>query len=363
MASPLPNNQPLLWRIQSNKYQSLIDGKDAYEQIWVEPEDVHKTMFTTPDGTMVSEVMQQGDTNAGATYQSLMNVLLAEGIGKYWDVFLDDIIVYTDTVEEDVQRMKDPKKMQFLAKNLHVLGHYIDEKGIKMDPDKVDNVMGWKVPTSKDQIQAFLGAVGYLAPNCEGIRIPMGVLTQCTAGTKPWKWDHTAQRAFDEVKATVHKWRDHHRVAINYAKDAPPINLTTDASCTGASGVVSQGEDLHTAPVIAFWSGKFTSAQQNYPVHEMELLAIKESLNKFRHLLYTDHKSLEHFKTQRNLSGRQMQWSEVFGEFDYKIKYIPGETNKLADALSWVYEGDAPGTVRAASKYITMDDEEGDISA
>ncbi|KAG8726965.1 hypothetical protein FRC11_014133, partial [Ceratobasidium sp. 423] len=72
---------------------------------------------------------------------------------------------------------------------------------------------------------------------------------------------------------------------------------------------------------------------------------------------------LEHFKTQQGLSGRQMRWAEVFGEFDYEIKYIPGEKNKLANALSRLYEGDAPGTVQAESKYVPTDEEDGGISA
>ncbi|KEP45264.1 Pol polyprotein/retrotransposon, partial [Rhizoctonia solani 123E] len=233
---------------------------------------------------MVSEVMQQGDTNASATYQSLMNILLEKGRGKYWDVFLDDIVVYTDTIEEHIARMHElfdilhceklylsNGKFQFLVPELQILGHVIDKEGIRMDPNKVDSVLKWKVPTTKEQIMAFLGAVGYLAPNCEGIRVPMGVLSGRSAANKHWNWDHTAQRAFDEVKSIVQKHRDTHRVAIDYSKEAQPINLVTDASCTGASGVLLQGKDLDKALIITFWSGKFMSTQQNYAVHELEL--------------------------------------------------------------------------------------------
>ncbi|CUA78236.1 Transposon Ty3-I Gag-Pol polyprotein [Rhizoctonia solani] len=377
LASPLPDQADILWRVQKHKYQSLIDGKDAYEQIRVEPEDVPNTLFITPDGTMVSEVMQIGDTNASATYQSLMNVLLEKGRGKYWDVFLDDIVVYTDTIEEHVQRMHElfnilrreklylsTGKIQILVPELQILGHVIDKNGIRMDPDKVDSMLKWKVPTTKEQIMAFLGAVGYLAPNCEGVRIPMGVLSSRSASNKHWNWDHTAQRAFDEVKSIVQKHHETHHVALDYSKEAPPINLVTDACLTGASGVLSQGKDISTAKVVVFWSGKFTSTQQNYAVHELELLAIKESLDQFRHLLvgtnfriYTDHRALEHFKTQKDLSLQQVRWSHVFNKFDFDIIYIPGETNKLADTLSRLYENEQPGTVCAQSEYVQDRDE------
>ncbi|QRV77164.1 Pol polyprotein/retrotransposon [Ceratobasidium sp. AG-Ba] len=376
LASPLPDIDNILMEVSRHPYRSLIDGKDAYEQIRVIPEHVERTLFMTPNGTMVSHVMQQGDCNAGATYQSLMNHIFAEFIGKFMYVYLDDIIVFSDTAEEHERHIKmifdvlrkeklylSPKKMQLFAERLEILGHVITSEGIQMDPHKVDAVEKWKVPTSKEQLMSFIGAVGYLAPNCADIRIPMAVLSKRAAATQPWRWEATEHRAFAEVKNIVAKHRDSKRVALDYSPGAPPINLTTDACCTGASGVVSQGEDLKTAKVAAFWSGKFTATQQNYPVHEQELLAIKESLERFKHLLqgvkvrvFTDHKALEFFATQKNLSARQTRWMEKISEFDIDVKYIPGETNVLADALSRMYSNEPIGAVRHPTEYVTDPD-------
>ncbi|QRV79630.1 Transposon Ty3-I Gag-Pol polyprotein [Ceratobasidium sp. AG-Ba] len=380
VASPLPDIQEILWKVSQYKYRTLIDGKDAYEQIRVEPEDVEKTLFSTPSGTMISRVMQIGDTNATATYQSLMNHLFKHAIGVYMHVFLDDIVIFTNGLEEHVQRVREvfevlrrekfflsPKKMQFLAEKLEILGHIVDSKGIQMDPHKVDSVMNWKVPNTKEQLMSFLGAVGYLAPNCAGIRIPMGLLTSRGSVHKHWNWDATAQRAFEEIKEIVNKWRDHHRVAINYSKGAPPINLVTDASLTGASGILSQGEDPRTAKIAMFWSGKFTATQQNYPVHELELYAIRESLEKFQYQLYgtkfriyTDNKSLVHLMTQKNLSPRQARWLEFINEFYFDIIHITGEENKVADALSRMYADEPEGMVRAKSEYLKEDEDSED---
>jgi hypothetical protein len=99
-------------------------------------------------------------------------------------------------------------KMQFFAKRLKILGHLIDDKGIMMDPHKVDCVLNWKTPTSKDLLASFLGAVGYLADDCDGIRIPMGVLTPLSGANKVWRWGHTKQRAFEEIKNVVSRWRE-----------------------------------------------------------------------------------------------------------------------------------------------------------
>ena len=252
--------------------------------------------------------------------------------------------------------------MNFFARKLKILGHVIDEHGIAMDPHKVDAVAKWKTPTNKSLLSSFLGAVGFLAPDCEGIRIPMGVLAPLTSASKGWLWTDTHQRAFDQVKAIVQKWRDSRWIALDYSEDAPPINLVTDASLTGASGYISQGDDLASARVATFWSGKFNSAQQNYPVHEQELLAIVESLKRFRGLLHgakfricTDHEALKHFMTQKDLSGRQNRWLDVLNEFDFTIRYIPGELNVLADALSRIYSAEPAGVERATSEYVEED--------
>lgn len=106
LASPLPDIETILRNISSHPYRSLLDGKDACEQIHIVPEDVHKTLFATPDGTMISHVMQIGDCNAGATYQSLMNHIFGPYIGSFMDVYLDDIVIYSDSPSEHMKHVK-----------------------------------------------------------------------------------------------------------------------------------------------------------------------------------------------------------------------------------------------------------------
>ncbi|QRV80827.1 Transposon Ty3-G Gag-Pol polyprotein [Ceratobasidium sp. AG-Ba] len=295
LTSPLPIIEDILAVVCKYKYKTLLDGKDAYEQIRIEPKDVPRSLFHTPMGTMVSLVMQQGDCNACATYQTLVCHIFSAYIGVFMFVYLDDLIIFSNTIEEHVKHIRlvfdvlrkqklflSPNKMQFFASELAILGHIIDSKGIRMDPHKFDSIMNWKVPTSKDQIASFLGALCYLAPNCEGIRIPMAVLSKRSSGTEPFRWGGTEERAFRQCQDIVERFRNHHRVSIKYGKETDPIYLITDASLTGGSGFISQGEDWKTAPVAAFWSGKFDNAQRNYPVTDRELLAIVASLKKFQ---------------------------------------------------------------------------------
>ena len=374
MASPLPDQQDILMNICRHRYRTLIDGKDAYESIRIAPEDVDKTLFNTPDGTMVSNVMQQGDCNAPATYQTLMNHLFSEYIGKFVEPYLDDIVVYSDTLEEHVQHVRivldilrknrlylsTLDKLHFFATDLPILGHRVDSKGIRMDPHKVDQIIKWKTPTNKDLLLQFIGAAGYLAGNCPNLRIDSAVLSTLTSAGKKWRWGPTEQRAFESMKENIQRYRDLHRVGIDYHTNLEerPVNLIVDASQTGGGGVITQGT-MHQFDIIVFWSGKFNKAQQNYPVHERELLAIVESLKRYRHLLmgitfniYTDHKPIEYLMTQKQMSARQQRWVDVLSDFSFNIRYIPGETNVFADALSRLYSNEPNGIVRAESEYI-----------
>ncbi|THH27321.1 hypothetical protein EUX98_g6860 [Antrodiella citrinella] len=367
----------ILRRMACRPYRSL-DGKDAYEQIRVEPEHVERTAMTTPDGNMMSLVMQQGDCNAVATYQTLMNHIFGPYIGRFMDVYLDDIVIYSDTLEEHIKHVRiiidmlrreelylSSSKLNFLTSEVKVLGRIVDSHGIRMDPDKVDTVLNWKVPTNKELLRGFLGSVGYLADDIATVRIPMGILTSLTGATTNFQWDFTHQRAFDEIKRLLHEHREHRRVPLEYSGDAPPIWLVTDGSLGGIAGVITQGTDWRTGRVAAFFSAKLSSAQMNYPVHEIEMLAGVEAMQRHRDILLgcaftwvTDHKGLTHFLAQRNLSGRQARWLEKISEFNFQVEYVPGVENVLADALSRIYSNDSPGTVRAASEYVQYDDDE-----
>jgi hypothetical protein len=161
-------------------------------------------LFATPDGTMVSLVMQIGDCNASATYQLLMNHIFSDYISMFMDVYLDDIVIYSDTPEDHVKHVKlvmdqlrenkfflSSHKLQFFKDKLHILGHVIDAEGIQMDPVKVDTILNWKTPTNKALALSFIGSVGYLASGCMDVRIPMQPIQRVAAPTTIWRWTPT----------------------------------------------------------------------------------------------------------------------------------------------------------------------------
>ncbi|KAJ3514053.1 hypothetical protein NLJ89_g2594 [Agrocybe chaxingu] len=190
----------------------------------------------------------------------------------------------------------------------------------------------------------------------------MAVLHGLTGDTVSFRWGYTEQRAFEDVKRLVHLARSHNRVPLNYSEKAPKIWMVTDGCSTGVAGLISQGDDWRTAKIAAFYSAKLNSAQQNYPVHEIEMLAGIETMLRHRDLLQgakftwvTDHKGLIHLLHQKNLSGRQARWCEKISEFDFNIMYVPGIENVVADALSRLYSNDTEGTIRTQSEYTYFD--------
>ena len=187
--SPLPDMDGILRRVARTKHRSVIDLQNAFEQIRIDPHDVENSAMATPDGPMLSEVLQQGDCNAPATFQTVMNDLFAPYLGRFVDIYLDDVMVYSDNLEDHVRYVKlvidilrrekfylTERKLNFLCKEVKILGRIVDDDGIRMDPDKVDALVRWKTPTNRDLLRGFLGAAGFLADDIDRIQVPMGIL-------------------------------------------------------------------------------------------------------------------------------------------------------------------------------------------
>ena len=194
MTTPLPSIEAILMRMARCKHRSLMDMNTAYEQMRIIPEHVHRSTMATPDGNMDSEVMQIGDCNTPSSWQVLMNHIFSPYIGIFMDVYLDDIVIYSNSIEDHIKHIRmvlqtlhqsrlylSCHKVHLFTKELRILGRIINDQGIKMEPSKVDKVINWKVPTTRDLLRGFLGSVGYLADDIASIQIPMGILHGLTS--------------------------------------------------------------------------------------------------------------------------------------------------------------------------------------
>ena len=354
------------------KIRSKIDFSDAYEQIRVEPSDVHKTAFTTVYGTYVSNIMQQGDCNAPSTFQRNMNQIFHDYIGIFLHVYLDDIFIYSNKVEEHQKHLElvfarirehqfylREDKCKLFADRIDCLGHVVDEKGLHADADKLAKIHEWNRPRNYNDVQRFLGLVQYLAhflPDISAYTSPLAGMTQ--NGT-PFCWKPLHEKCFQMIKHVCCKTPILR--PIDPAKDEP-IWVICDASVFGVGTMYGQGPSWQTCWLAGFMSKKFTDAQWNYRVFEHETLAILEALLKwedkllgYRIHVVTDHRALEFFKTQLHLSSRQTRWMEYLARFDFDIRYIKGTLNKAADALSRYYKHNYWVEVPEIRDYVNAD--------
>ena len=195
-AYPLPRVDDLLDTLQlaGSRLLSTLDLISGYWQVEIHPGDMEKTAFCTPEGLYKFNVMPLGLCNGPATFQRLMNLLLA---GIQWSsclVYLDDIIVMGKTFQDHLrylsqvfQRLIDAKlkfkvqKCSFCQESVQFFGHIVSANGLAADPAKVQRVVDWPIPTTKREVQQFLGLISYyrrFIENCAQIAKPLHQLTE-----------------------------------------------------------------------------------------------------------------------------------------------------------------------------------------
>ena len=182
---------------------------------------------------------------------------------------------------------------------------------MEADEGKADRICNWPTPQSAKQVQSFLGLVRYLAnflPALATHTMTLDELTKKECDKQFPKWTDAHQNAFDNIKRLATSPECLTTIDPTLMPKHK-IFVTTDASDTGSGAVLSFGPSHEQARPVAYDSRSFKGAELNYPVHEKELLAIVRALSKwctellgYQFEVWTDHRTLEHFKSQRDLS-------------------------------------------------------------
>ncbi|KAJ9518314.1 hypothetical protein QJQ45_010218 [Haematococcus lacustris] len=344
---PLPRIDDLFDKLAGCTVFSSLDLQAGYHQIRIPAEDVPKTAFRTPDGHYQYKVLCFGLTNAPATFQRVMNDSFADVINDCALVYLDDILVMSKTVDEHfvhLRRVLDLlrkhkffaklSKCEFMKTALKFLGHIVSDRGVAVDPDKIQSITTWPVPNSLTALQRFLGAANFVRKfvhNFSALAAPLTDLTGKEGLKYNWKhWPDDKLQAFHALKHAVSK------VPLLRIPDiSKPFQVYCDASLQGVGAVLMQ--DGHP---LAYLSKKLSPAEKNYSTGEQELLAIVTACKEWRcylegvpFTLYTDHRPLVALPNQKTLSRRQTRWMELLSRYTFTIEYLPGAVNP-ADPLS-----------------------------
>jgi len=347
-AYPLPRIDSCLDAMAEARWFSTFDLRSSYHQVPVAEEDRGKTAFISPKGMYRYRMMPFGLCNAGATFQRLMDVVMSGLNLSISLVYLDDIIVYSSTVEQHLERLETvltrlqcaglklkPEKCKFFQRSVSFLGHVISGDGIGTDPEKTRAVAEWPTPTSVADVRAFVGLASYYRRFVRDFATVAAPHHALMKKNQKFVWTYEAQRSFEALKEALIS-----PPILAMPDDKGDFVLDTDASDYGIGGVLSQYQD-GVERVVAYASRSLDRREQNYCVTRKELLAVVHFLKYFKQYLLgrtfkvrTDHAALTWLRRTPEPIGQQARWLEQMEEFDFTVKHRSGVKHGNADGLS-----------------------------
>ncbi|XP_057684821.1 uncharacterized protein LOC130911119 [Corythoichthys intestinalis] len=358
--------------LTGSQWFSVLDLRSGYYQIPMSEEDKEKTAFICPLGFFQFERMPQGITGAPATFQRLMEKAVGDMNLLQVLVYLDDLIVFGRTLEEHEERLLkvldrlgevglklSVDKCQICLPRVKYLGHIVSADGVTPDPEKIEAVTTWPMPTNLKTLQSFLGFCGYYRRFIQRYAEIVRPLTELTKGYAPTqkskkkapdpnkvylkesepfgeRWNKSCTDAFHKI---IHCLT--HAPVLAFANPQKPYILHVDASLKGLGAVLYQEYPEGLRPV-AFASRKLSASERNYAIHQLEFLSLKWAVvDKFHDYLYgarftvrTDNNPLTYVLSTAKLNAVGHRWLAALSTYEFDVQYRPGRQNIDADLLS-----------------------------
>ena len=299
----------------------------GYWQVDLADEDKEKTAFTTGKGLHQFRAMPFGLKNAGATFQRLMELVLAGMDSRSCLVYIDDIIVFGETeqahlknLEEVFQRIRDagmklkPRKCCLARDEVVFLGHKVSQTGVQPDPANIAKVTECPRPEKTEGLKSFLGLNGYYArfvPDYSDLAKPIREESERKGNIE---WTDELIESFEGLKR---KLTSPPILALPTIKGT--FKLATDASNSAVGAVLTEtiGGD---EKVVAYASKVLNKTERRWPTYDKELWAIVWAIRHFRQYLVgaqfevlTDHKPLlnapQSIAVDKDATGRRGRWA------------------------------------------------------
>ncbi|KAM0708516.1 hypothetical protein Q7P35_005168 [Cladosporium inversicolor] len=321
---PIPLIKETLEQLSKAKYYTKLDIVAAFNNLRIREGDEWMTAFITQYGLYQYKVMPFGLCNGPASWQRYMNNIMQEYLDEFCTVYLDDVLIYSETLEEHQGHVRkvllklrdaglpvDIEKCEFHVQEVKYLGLIITPDGLKMDPVKVEAVQTWETPRSVRDIQAFLGFANFYCKFIRGFSLIAAPLTAQTKKDHTFQWTPECDKAFESLKFQFTSAP----ILAHYDPDCETW-METDASNYVVAGVLSQmhlgpdGKDLLRP--VAYFSKRMVLAECNYDTYDKELLAIVRCFEEWRPELMpvfnnvlSDHRNLQWFMETKLLNARQ----------------------------------------------------------
>ncbi|KAK8757404.1 hypothetical protein V5799_004966 [Amblyomma americanum] len=219
----------------------------------------------------------------------MMDTVLADLKWQSCLVYLDDVVIFSNTVEEHLRRLRtvfeairsaglslNPEKCHFAFEELKFLGHIVSAKEVSPDPDKTAAVAAFPVPTYKRSFRRFLGICAYYRRFVQNFSQVAEPLTRLTKDSEPYFWRLEQQKAFVDLRTRLQSTR-----ILGHFDESAATELHTDASNIGLGAVLVQWQE-GLERVVAHASSTLSRSEANYSTTKKECLAIVWAVTKFR---------------------------------------------------------------------------------
>ncbi|KAK3088363.1 hypothetical protein FSP39_018216 [Pinctada imbricata] len=348
---PLPRLEDVFDTVGVSKAKifSTLDLASGFWQIPMDQETAHKSAFVTPTGVFQWKRMPFGLVNAPASFQALMTQVLKGLNWKFCLVYVDDILVMSNSFEEHIQHLQQiferlsfagltlkPTKCSFALKQVQYLGHVITKDGIQVDVSKTEAVKAFPTPKCTKDVRSFLGLCNYYRKFIRNFSTIAAPLTALFRKDNKFVWTDECQTAFDQLKLALTS-----PPILAYPDNSKAFYLTTDASGSAIGFILGQHDDSGKERVIAYGGRSLNQFERNYSTTERECLAVIEGIKTYHvylsgkpFIVVTDHSALKWLQKVKQDTGRLARWSILLQGYSFEIVHRKGSNNQVADALS-----------------------------
>ena len=346
----LPTAEEILSKITGARVFTKIDAKDGYWQIPLTEKSSYLTTFNTPHGRYRYTRLPFGLNSANEVFQKQMTQAFEnlEGVIVMYDDILicgGDIRQHDERLRQVLHRAKEVglklnlKKCKFRTDTVKYIGHIITKDGLKVDPDKVSDILNMPKPTDKAGVQRLLGSLNFLAKYIQNLSKLTEPIRKLLVKNVHFEWSYEQDEALKNIQNVLTN-----APVLGYYDVKKDVTLACDASSSGLGACIMQ-EDRP----VAYASRSLTEGQKSYSQMEKELLAIVFGAERFSHYIYgkettvlTDHKPLINClkRPVHTAPARIQRLLLRLQRYNLKLNYIPGKYMYIPDMLSRAYVTD-----------------------